>query len=58
MWVKVTDMRINPGLGEQQSEWSVSGLQWKIVTDAVLRYFFVTVRDEKAGGIAAHMQST
>lgn len=36
MQVKVTDMRFNPELGEQQFERSASGLQRKIVTNAVL----------------------
>ena len=56
MQVKVTDMRINPKLGERQSERSVSGLRRKIVTNAVLLYFSVTARGGKAGCITAHMQ--
>lgn len=56
MQVKVTDMRINPKLGERQSKRFVSGLQRKIVINAVLLYFFITALDKKAGCITAHMQ--
>ena len=56
MQVKVTDMRMNPKLGKQQSEWSVSGLQRKIVINAVLSYFSVTARGGKAGCMTAHVQ--